>query len=467
MDFQSYWRAIRNRWGVVVGVTLVALAIATGLTALTAKTYQSSVSFFVSTSDTSDSNQLAQGGTFTQQRVKSYTQLVNSPAVLDPVAKNLNIKGGSDAINSMVSAKAATDTVIIDVAVTSTDAKQTAQIAQGIGQSFPAAVANLERVSAKKPSPVKVSLIKGAPDRGALVGPSWLTNLILAGFLGLMAGLALALLRERSDTTVRTREDMDRPLDGVTVLGTIPFDSDASSKPLILDSNAHTSRAEAFRSLRTNLRFIDAAHNPRAIVVTSAIAGEGKSSTTANLALALAQSNSSVCLIEGDLRRPRLLQYLGMEGSVGLTDVLIGQAESRDVAQRFGDLPLMVIGAGPTPPNPSELLGSEAMGRVLADLRERFDYIIIDAPPLLPVTDAAVLSTMTDGALLVSGAKIVRQTQVHEAVEHLRSVHAPILGAILNRARKEGRASYYDYSSATGEQEQTGRKLPFGRKAGR
>ena len=126
-------------------------------------------------------------------------------------------------------------------------------------------------------------------------------------------------------------------------------------------------------------------------MVTSSIASEGKSSTSANLGLALAESGASVCVIEGDLRRPKLLDDMGLEGSVGLTDVLIGRYDLVDVIQPFGRLSLSILGAGPTPPNPSELLGSTAMRDVLAELRRSYDYVIIDAPPLLPVTDGAVL----------------------------------------------------------------------------
>lgn len=447
MNIQEYARVIRKRWRLVLAPLLVALGAALALTSLTPKTYQSTVSFFVSTSDTSDSSQLAQGGTFTQQRVKSYTQLITTPKVLGPVAEKLHVVGGADGVRPMVSAKAATDTVMIEAAVTSKDPRQSAEIAREIGTSFPAAVADLERVSSQRPSPVKVSLVQQPSALGTLVGPSLTTNLVLGGFLGLLAGICFAMLWDRNDTKVRTREDLQLVREDISVLGAIPFDSDTPSHPLILEANAHTPRAEAFRSLRTNLRFVDAAKHPRLFVVTSALAGEGKSVTTANLALALATSGYSVCLIEGDLRRPRLLQYLGLEGGVGLTDVLIGQADLRDVAQRFGAMPLMVIGAGPTPPNPSELLGSPTMAKVLEDLRGRFDYVVIDAPPLLPVTDGAVLATMADGAILVSGAGIVHRAQVKEALDHLDAVQARLLGSILNRAPKEGRSSYYDYRS--------------------
>ena len=452
---------MRRRWKVIIGVTLLSLGLVGVITALTPATYQSGVSFFVSTADTSDSNQLAQGGTFTQQRVKSYTELLKTPKVLQPVAKELKVAGGASALAPKVNAKAAMDTVIIDVAVTSNDAHQASLIAQSIGRHFPESIADLERVSDSKPSPVKVSVIRQSGDKGDKVGPSWATNLALATFLGLLAGITLALIRERTDTKIRTKEDVELASDEATLLGSIPFDAGATKKPLILAGDQKSIRAEAFRSLRTNLRFIDATTHPRVLVITSAIPGEGKSSTTANLALALATSGASVCLVEADLRRPRLLQYLGMEGSVGLTDILLGDVEARTVAQQYGDLPMMVIGAGSTPPNPSELLGSVPMEKLLADLRGRFDYVLLDVPPLLPVTDGAILANRADGAIVVSGAGLVNRDQLQEALDHLDAVNANLLGVVLNRASREGRSSYYDYETFDEAQRPKSKSLMF------
>lgn len=444
MELQSYLRALRKRWRIIVGCTLIALSLAALLTLLTPKTYSSSIRFFVSTADASNNAQLAQGGTFTQDRVKSYTELMTTPRVLQPVADELKIKDGASSIERKVEAKAAPDTVIIDTTVTDTNAKRATAIATSLGKQFPKSVDELERVSDSRPSPVKVTLVQ-TPTKGEKVGPSWATNLILAGLLGLLGGTALALLRDRLDTKIRSKDDVEAAAEDITVLGAIPYDSDAPKHPLILEADPHSSRAEAFRSLRTNLQFVDATDHPQVLTVTSSLAGEGKTTTTANLAFALANSGSSVCLIEGDLRRPRLLSYLGLEGGVGLTDVLIGRVALKDVAQRFGDHRLMVIGSGATPPNPSELLGSEPMKAVLDDLRTRFDYVVIDAPPLLPVTDAAVLGTRTDGTVLIAGADIVNRDQMLEAIEMLEAVNANILGVVVNRVQRGARGNYYDY----------------------
>ena len=453
MELQSYLRALRKRWRIIAACVLVALSLAALTTLLTPKTYSSSVRFFVSTADASDSAQLAQGGTFTQDRVKSYTELMTTPRVLTPIADELRIKDGAASIEPLVVAKATPDTVIIDTTVTDTNAKRANAIAASLGRQFPKSIDELERVSESRPSPVKVTLVQ-TPTKSEQVGPNWMANLVLAGLLGLLLGTALALLRDRMDTKIRSKNDVEAAAEGVTVLGAIPFDSDAPKHPLILRADPHSSRAEAFRSLRTNLQFVDAANHPKVITVTSSLAGEGKTTTTANLAFALANSGSSVCLIEGDLRRPRLLSYLGLEGGVGLTDVLIGRVALKDVAQRFGEHRLMVIGSGATPPNPSELLGSEPMKAVLDDLRGRFDYVVIDAPPLLPVTDAAVLSTQTDGTVLVAGADIVNRDQMLEALEMLDAVSANILGVVVNRVQRGSRGNYYDYRYESFENEE-------------
>ena len=462
MDLQSYMRAIMKRWRIIAGCVLIALSLAVLLTLFTHKTYSSSVRFFVSTADASNNSQLAQGNTFTQDRVKSYTQLMKTPKVLQPVADEVKMPGGAAAIEPKVTAKAAPDTVIIDTSVVDTSPKRAHAIAQALGEQFPKAVDELESVSKDKPSPVKVTLVQQATT-STKVGPSWPTNLVLAGLLGLLAGTALALLRERLDTKLRTKDDVLEAADDVTVLGAVPFDKDASAHPLIVADDPHSPRAEAFRSLRTNLQFIDATKHPRVITVTSSLPGEGKTTTTANLALALAESGASVCLIEGDLRRPRLLSYMGLEGGVGLTDVLIGRVAVRDVVQRFGERRLMVLGSGATPPNPSELLGSEPMRAMLEDLRGRFDYVIIDAPPLLPVTDAAVLSRVTDGTLVIAGAGIVKRDQFLDALDHLDAVDAKVLGVVLNRVERGPRGNYYDYrydySPSTAADDDKGRTL--------
>lgn len=440
----SYVQILRRRWRTLVAVALTVLALAAGLTLLATPMYTSSTQFFVSTADSANSSQLAQGGTFTQQRVKSYSQLLKAPRLLDPVIAKAGVTDTPASLAGRITATTPPDTVLIDVTVTDPDPVKARDIAQAIAEEFPSVVADLERVSPSADSPVKVTLLREATASRSPVSPSPARNLALGLVLGLLLGFGAAVVKQFLDTKLRTKEDVEGLTEAV-LLGGIPFDPDADKHPLIIQADPLAGRAEAFRSLRTNLQFVDATNHPRVIVVTSSIAGEGKSSTTANLALAMAESGASVCVVEGDLRRPRLLTYLGLEGAVGLTDVLIGRYELDDVLQPFGAHSLTVLGAGATPPNPSELLGSTAMRNVLDELRHRFDYVLIDGAPVLPVTDSTVLTRLADGAIIVAGSGIVTKDQFDQALETFETVNGTVLGIVLNRIPRQARGGYYDY----------------------
>jgi capsular exopolysaccharide synthesis family protein len=406
--------------------------------------YTSTTQFFVSTADSANSSQLAQGGTFTQQRVKSYSQLLKAPKLLDPVIAKAGVDDTPGALAAKITATTPPDTVLIDVTVTDPSPTKARDIAQAIAEVFPTVVSDLEKVSPTADSPVKVTLLREPTESEAPVSPRPARNLALGLFLGLLLGFGAAVLKQLLDTKLRSKDDVEGMTDAV-VLGGIPFDADAEKHPLIVQADPLAGRAEAFRSLRTNLQFVDATNHPRVIVITSSIAGEGKTTTAANLALAMAESGASVCVVEGDLRRPRLLTYLGLVGSVGLTDVLIGRHDLDDVLQPFGAHSLTVLGAGAIPPNPSELLGSSGMRAVLDELRRRFDYVLIDGAPVLPVTDSTVLTRLADGAIIVAGAGIVTKDQFGHALETFETVSGTVLGIVLNRIPREARGGYYDY----------------------
>ncbi|EWT06971.1 chromosome partitioning protein [Intrasporangium chromatireducens Q5-1] len=445
MELQDYLRVVRKRWRVIAFVTLLVLALSAAFTMMSTKIYASTTQFFVSTSVGDNVAALQQGNTFTQQRVKSYSQLLESPKVLDPVIEDLGLEVTPDTLASQVSSTVPLDTVILEVTVTETSPQQAAKIAASIDKVFPKTIEEIERVQSGEGSPVKVTVVKPADVNPTPISPRPSRNLALGLVLGLLLGFGVALLREVLDTTVKSQRDVTA-VTHKTVIGGIAYDGDAPDHPLIVQVDPRSQRAEAFRVVRTNLQFIDVANPPKSIVVTSSLPGEGKSTTTANLALSIAETGAKVCVIEGNLRRPRLLDYLGFEGSVGLTDVLIGRLDVEDVLQPFGRTTLSVMGAGPIPPNPSELLGSANMERLIEALSARFDYILIDAPPLLPVTDAAVLSTVVDGALVIVGAGVVAKDELKHAIDSLDAVNGQVLGLILNRVReKDGSGAYGSY----------------------
>jgi capsular exopolysaccharide synthesis family protein len=265
------------------------------------------------------------------------------------------------------------------------------------------------------------------------------------------------VLLELRDTSVRTDEQLELVHAG-PLLGRIPFDRRIRDAPLVIQDDTHSIRAEAFRQLRTNLQFIDVERPIQVLVVTSSVASEGKSALSANLALAMVAANRRVLVIEADFRRPRLADYFGLERAVGLTDVLAGRVDVEDVLQPWGTDGLVILPSGQLPPNPSELLGSEAMARLLERFRSDFDMIIIDTPPLLPVTDAAVLASSVDGVVLVSRCSKTTTSQVKQAAGSLTAVGARLLGCVLNMKPTRGADAYtyYDYSRP----EPRSRRLP-------
>jgi capsular exopolysaccharide synthesis family protein len=453
VELRDYIRVLRKQWVLIALTTALAIAAAIGYTVRATPLYQSSIKLFVSAQErTTDTSSTAyQGGLFSQQRAKSYADLLSGPRVADSVVSSLRLPMTPAQLQSKITAQALPDTVLLTASVTDTNRAQAQRLANEVGVQFAALVEQLERPPTGGPAPIKVEVVENARLPSSPVSPKPTRNVGLALVLGLLLGIGLAVLRETLDTTVKSTQDLQERA-GAPVLGVIGFDPEAKTRPLIVQTDPHSGRAEAFRQLRTNLQFVDVDHRPTSIVMTSSVSEEGKTTTTANLAISLSQAGIRVALLEGDLRRPRMAEYLGIEGAVGLTTVLVGRASLDDALQQWGDAGLLVLPSGATPPNPSELLGSQGMADLLRELESRVDLVLIDAPPLLPVTDAAVLSVIASGSLLVVRHGRTRREQVSTAIESLHRVDAHLFGVILNMAPTKGPDAYrygygygYDY----------------------
>ncbi len=456
MELHDILRVARKRWLTILITALVVLGLAGVVTMLQPKHYTSTTQFFVSVSG-QDTSQLQQGSTFTQERVKSYAQLMTTPRALRPVAQELDDGTTVGALEDKIVVTTPPETVMLEVEVTDSSPEEARRIAAAVGETFPEVVADVERPDGSgAAAPIKVSLVEPATARAVPSSPVPARNLAIGLLLGLILGAGLAALRHLFDTTIRTDSDVSE-ITEEPLIGAVHYDPRAGREPLIVESDPSSPRSEAFRAVRTNLMFVDAANHPKTILLTSSIPGEGKSTTIANLALTLAQSGSRVCLVEADLRRPRLLEYLGLEGAAGLTDVLIERADLDDVLQPYGSDRLEVVGAGAIPPNPSELLASDSMSRVLTQLSARFDYVLVDTPPVLPVTDAVVLSTKVDGVIVLVGTTIVRKEQLSGTLESLNAVDNTLLGLVLNRVGHKSSggygAGYYGYYDAEAPQD--------------
>ena len=258
--------------------------------------------------------------------------------------------------------------------------------------------------------------------------------------------MGLAVLREVLDTSISSSEDIGM-ITSSPVLGHINTDGPAAEQAPEVVLRTATPWAEAFRVLRTNMQFVEVDSEQRVFVVSSAIPGEGKSTVVANLAVTLAVAGQRVALVDADLRRPKIARRLGLDQSVGLTSVLIGRVELADAMQSYGDTTLHVLAAGPRPPNPSELLQSRAMGELVEELRRSYDVVLFDSPPLLPVTDGALLSAQADGLLAVVRHGKTSRDQLRHALERVEQVGAKCVGIVVNLAptRRGSRGYGYGY----------------------
>lgn len=446
MDIKQYLRVLRDHW-LLVASCLILGTLAAGLVAFTqTPVYAASGQLFVSTVEGGDVSQLAQGGQFSQQRVKSYADIVSSPQVAKAVISQLGLTDRPEDLQKQISATAPLDTVLINYTVSDESPRRARAIAMSVGVQFADFVQKLETPQGKSVSPVKVSVTRQPELPRFPVSPRKKLDLALGLLLGLAVGVGAAVLRESMDNTVGSKHDPTM-LTQSPVLAVIPEDPAAKKTPLILDADKFSLRGEAYRQLRTNIRFLGIDRSVRSFVVTSSVASEGKTSTATNLAIALATAGDRVALVDADLRRPQVADTLGIPTGAGLTDVLVGDMPLSQALQTWReDLPLLVLTSGPIPPNPSELLSSHRMDEVVAQLADVASVIIFDTPPLLPVTDAAILSRITGGAMLVTRTGVTKAHQLQGAVQTLHTAGATVLGVVLSRVPKRGKgASYQQY----------------------
>lgn len=454
MELRDYLRILRRNWILILVMTVVGVAGGATYSLLQTPQYEATTKVFVSASSADSVSDLSAGNSYTQQIVRSYAEVVTTGLVLDPVLSELGLDESAAELAERVTASVTLNTVIVDITVTDPDPARAADIANSIAHNLIDVVPELTPANSDGVVPVKVTVTQSAQVPAAPVSPRLALNIALGALIGLVVGIGIAVLRSVLDQRIRGQRDVelvtDRP-----ILGAIAFDPKAKERPLIVHADPLSPRSESFRSLRTNLQFVDMGSDRRSFVLTSSVESEGKSTTTANLAIALRDSGLNVCVVEGDLRRPKLVEYLGLEGAVGLTDVLIGKATLADALQRWGRNNMFVLPAGQIPPNPSELLGSAAMASLLRELETDFHIVLVDAPPLLPVTDGAILAKQTSGAIVVTAAGRTQRSQLEAALHALDSVDAKVHGIVMTMMPTKGPDAYgygaYGYGYGYGE----------------
>jgi capsular exopolysaccharide synthesis family protein len=494
MEFKDYVRIVLSHWAGVVLLTVLGVAGAFAYNATQPQVYEANATGLLTVGRTNDTTAATIGDQLAKNRVTSYVAVATTTQVADTVIdsgalEDTDLPTTPGALIGHISVSHDDDTVLITIAARASKPEYAATLANawvdalaaqveaidGPRTASPGITESTESSDATQNQGLKmVTLTQAAP--GHLVLPRTSLNLLVGLIVGALLGFVYALVRHQFDRRLRSSEDVEKQF-GIPVIGMIPQSSHmrhADGKELALAvtgslSASTASTAEGFRKLRTNLAYMDVDHPPQIIVVTSPKQSDGKSTVAANLAAAIAIGGQQVTLIDGDLRRPTVADSLAVVDGAGLTDVLVGRVTPEQVMQDHPDVPgLRILASGAIPPNPSELLGSKAMQTLISDLAQDA-MVIIDAPPLLPVTDAAVLTRAADGAIVVVSHNGTLDTELAASLSHISAVHGRTLGIVFNRIRRSASSGFYggDYYRYEYRPESRRRKLRAGRQKAR
>ncbi|MBE7191088.1 MAG: polysaccharide biosynthesis tyrosine autokinase [Gordonia polyisoprenivorans] len=435
--------ALRSGWLGILAAGVVLGAGALAYSAAQTPEYSATSTLYVTSGTDDNSSSAYQGSLASQQRVASYTKLVTSDAVVTAALQMANLPLSPADAKSDLSAVATTDTVLLSVTAVDPDRDTAAKLSNAVSNAMIGYVARLETPSGGGQPLAKLTLVTPAVANSSPVTPKTVRNVGLGFVVGLLLGVVLVLVRARLSNRIRVEADV-AAVSSAPVLASIPSADVLSRKGLLDFRLGATAAAEAFRKLRTNLTFAQVDDPPRILLVTSAVAVEGKTTVSMNLAASLVDAGKRVVLVDADLRRPQVNSRTGLVGDVGITNYLRGDGVLNDLVQPTEIDGLWVLASGPTPPNPAELLATNRAGQALAELSKSFEYVIVDSPPVLPVTDAVVLSQWVQGVLLVARSGSTRAADLSDAFSQIAATQRSIVGFVLTDAPVDkARYGYY------------------------
>ncbi len=435
---------VKRGWWKVCICALVVSIVCLGLSVLQTPIYRSDVTLYVTSATDTNSQSAYQGSLASQQRVGSYSRLVTSDVVVERALSDSALGMSPEDAKLSLTAKNSPDTVLLTISAEDPDPLVAASLANAVAQAMAGYVATLETPANGGGPLAKLTIVSPATPSTDPVSPQVTRNTAIGLLIGILIGLLWVFVRSRFDTKIRSAEDLKLVSD-VSLLASILSDGRLKDQKRVDFSSGASQNAEAYRRLKSNLGFISVDDPSRRILVTSAKPGEGKTTTSLNLAAAIADAGSSVVLVSADLRRPALGNWLAINNSIGFTDYLRGDLALPEVVQSTHIDGFSIVACGSVPPNPTELLASNKAGVFFDELASKYDYVVVDSAPILPVTDSLELTRWVDGVLVVTRSGWTRRPELSAALEQLKTAHVRVLGLVLNDVSESLTAYGYGY----------------------
>lgn len=433
---------IKFWWVVVLGAIIGAVG-SFGYASMQTPLYKSTVSLHFALDQGSSAVDLNQGSVYTQGQMLSFAQLVEGSRVLDPVIEELGLDVSSQQLARRLEVSVPQDTVTMHITATDVSPEGAADIATAAGESL---IDEVQDVAPRNPeggSTITAVIYDDAVPPAFQSSPDKSRDAGIGGVFGGTIAMAAALLFALLDTRIRSEEALAKVSDH-PVLGKIESSSLLAGRSIAILKKPLSHAAEDTLRIRSALRYATVTSTVKVLLVTACSPGEGKSTVSANLAAALAANKDSVLLIDGDLRRPRVHEFAGIDGTIGLTDVLLEELHVDVAIHNIQGTTIDVLPAGKIPPNPAEMLTSQRMADLIGTISERYNYVVIDTPPILSVADVNLLIPLADGVVVTVDARRTRHAHLVKSMKTLEAGGARILGTVLNRARPDrSRAAYY------------------------
>jgi polysaccharide biosynthesis transport protein len=446
VELLDYLHVVRRRMVLILVIVVGCVAGAGIATAFQPTTYQTSARLIVSGASSVSSVDEISRRELAVQRAVAFSQIATTGPAVTAAINSASAAGPfKPCASPSVSSGADGTDPFLTVTVTDCDPRQAAAVANAYVKILPTVLKSLDQVNAAVPE--EVSSLGAAPVPTSPFSPRLLRNLLIGLIIGLGLGAVAAFVREGLDRRLRDSDEVEDAT-GSSILGVIPTELDGVRTPVL--THPMSARAEGYRKVRTNLTFSGATGMPRSLLITSAVSGEGKTTLATNLALACARTGQRVALVDADLRRPMVSTYLDITESLGLTSVIAGEATLAEAMTAIDEGRIDVLGSGPIPSNPSELLGSVRMSAMLEELRATHDIVIVDAPPVLPVADALVLVGEVDAVVLVTKVGETTRERLKQAAEAILQVRGNLVGIVPNAVvQREDSAYAYAYRHRT------------------